>query len=65
MIRQQRVDILELRYNRAGATFETARRACEQCASADACLVWLESNEAGRAPDFCPNRRLFARFSAS
>lgn len=64
MIRRQRVDVLELRYAKAGATFEKARRVCGQCNSVDACLVWLASDNAGQAPDFCPNKRLFERFRA-
>ncbi|MGE3790378.1 MAG: DUF6455 family protein [Hyphomonadaceae bacterium] len=62
MMRQQRVDVLELRYDEVGATFERARRACEHCASMDKCLAWLQSEKTERAPAFCPNRRVFERF---
>ena len=65
MMRELRVDVLELCYDKVGATFETARGACAQCASVDACLEWLESNPSGWAPEFCPNHELFGRFKAS
>ena len=63
MMRQLRVDVLELCYDKVGATFETARDACEHCTDVDACLTWLETNQNSWTPEFCPNRELFKRFS--
>lgn len=65
MMRQLRVDVLELCYDRVGATFEMARDACERCENVDACLDWLKTNRSEWTPEFCPNRELFERFRSS
>ena len=62
MMRQLRVDVLELCYDRVGTTFEAARGACEHCENTDACLRWLEGNRNRWTPEFCPNHELFERF---
>jgi hypothetical protein len=62
MMRRQQVDVLEFRYDGAGATFEIARRACAHCDSVEVCLTWLGSDTSEMAPEFCPNRRLFEQF---
>jgi hypothetical protein len=64
MMERQGVDVLEFRYDGVGATFETARRACADCRSIDACLGWLSAEASGK-PDFCPNRNLFERFKSA
>jgi hypothetical protein len=64
MMRRQRVDVLELCYDHVGATFETARRVCEQCENVGACQAWLGSDVIGETPAFCPNCGLFEQFKA-
>ena len=62
MMRQRRVDVLELYYDEVGVTFERARNACEQCVSVDTCLDWLAANGSAVTPKFCPNAQLFGQF---
>lgn len=63
MMKRLDVNLLELCYDGLGATFETARHACGQCASADACELWLGSGQSAEAPEFCPNLTIFERFN--
>jgi hypothetical protein len=62
MMRQRRVDILELYYDDVGATLERARDRCGQCVNVGACLDWLGAKRGAGAPEFCPNAQLFGQF---
>jgi hypothetical protein len=46
-----------------GDAYLQARTRCLNCGTSDKCLRWLDANRVpARAPDFCPNLRVFEQF---
>ena len=56
MIERLRVDPLKLVRRDRGGVYAEVHEICLQCRTADACLLWLQSDSDGTEhPDFCPN----------
>ena len=57
------VDAAALARADKGDAYLQARTRCLTCGTSDQCLRWLDANPApARAPDFCPNLRVFEHF---
>jgi hypothetical protein len=64
MMRRLGVDPVAFNHLRKGDAHAEALARCLYCGTAGICLRWLDGfGRADRAPDFCPNLRLFAECS--